>query len=630
VLAALAACALAAAAAWAVVQRVGSALEPATTRLRDDAYYYFAWAAHLAGGEGPCVTLGEPTSGLHFLWGLVLVVARILVPQLFVHPGPGVALAEPARWIGLMLHAATAVGIARWLGRRRGVLVGLLYLGNPFLLHEAQNGQETALACLCLLGVLAAQRARAWVFVLAAVAAVLARSDLILFVAGAALGREGWRPRALLAPGSALLAQLSANVLVTGRVLQDSTWPLPWLFWHHFLDRGPPLGAILHEVWWHLRPCLLSWPFTTLTVAHEAPWSSSAFRPLFAIPGAVLVWAAGAGRLRGAWRFAPLVLVGAGYAAGARDWEVAALGAALLAVLPGGAQARSRLAPGLLVAFVVLCVVHYVVRHHAPPYYFAPLGVCAAFALGRLLDAAPRLGLVLALALGAWQGVLAREVPKAFPWQEEMRVAARVARLTSPGTIGSFNSGIVTCYSRQRVVNLDGKVNAAAFAALRAAALGDYLDRESVRVLADWPAMFERDSDNPHASGRWFGAGFDPRRDLVEVARVDDPEVDGGWPGTSHVGLYFWRGDRQALPVPRRPAAEPDPCVPRTFWVAWAGRAGERLEAGARGGLGRRLVHEGADGVTVVVRVRLRDGEDAIFAAGAEVPVEPWEFRRPG
>jgi hypothetical protein len=225
--------------------------------------------------------------------------------------------------------------------------------------------------------------------------------------------------------------------------------------------------------------------------------------------------------------------------------------------------------------------------------------------------------------------VLAREVPKAFPWQEEMRVAARVARLASPARSAASTRASSPCYSRQRVVNLDGKVNAAAFAALRAAALGDYLDRESVRVLADWPAMFERDSDNPHASGRWFGAGFDPRRDLVEVARVDDPEVDGGWPGTSMSACTS--GAATGRRCRCRGARPPSRSLRPAHVLGGVGRQGRRAPRG-RGARRprRRLVHEVADGVTVVVRVRLREGEDAIFAAGAEVPVEPWEFRRPG
>src|SRR5262249_26442873 len=154
---------------------------------------------------------------------------------------------------------------------------------------------------------------------------------------------------------------------------QDSTWPLPWLFWNHALTGDPTWVAIVHSVWWQLRPCLFSWPFMTLTAGH----------------GALLLWSAGLGWVCGGLRFLPLALVAIGHAVGARDWEVAVLGTALLAFVPGNRQQRDRLAFALLGSFTLLCVVHYVVRRHAPPYYFAPLGVCAAHALARLMGASP-------------------------------------------------------------------------------------------------------------------------------------------------------------------------------------------------------------------------------------------------
>ena len=44
-----------------------------TERLRDDAFYEFAWAANLAAGYGPSVSDGVATSGVQILWSLLLV-----------------------------------------------------------------------------------------------------------------------------------------------------------------------------------------------------------------------------------------------------------------------------------------------------------------------------------------------------------------------------------------------------------------------------------------------------------------------------------------------------------------------------------------------------------------------------
>ena len=59
-------------AVFGVVWRVLS-MGPLDVHLRDDAYYYFVWAENFLAGSGPCVTEGVATSGVHILWGLLLV-----------------------------------------------------------------------------------------------------------------------------------------------------------------------------------------------------------------------------------------------------------------------------------------------------------------------------------------------------------------------------------------------------------------------------------------------------------------------------------------------------------------------------------------------------------------------------
>jgi hypothetical protein len=70
----VAALAMVAALAAAVAGLVGLAVSPdETDRLRDDAFYEFAWAANLAAGRGPVVSDGVWTSGVQVLWCLLLV-----------------------------------------------------------------------------------------------------------------------------------------------------------------------------------------------------------------------------------------------------------------------------------------------------------------------------------------------------------------------------------------------------------------------------------------------------------------------------------------------------------------------------------------------------------------------------
>ena len=59
-----------------VALRLYNALRPLEelllSTIPDDAFYYFVWARSLAAGQGPVVSDGTWTSGVHVLWGLLL------------------------------------------------------------------------------------------------------------------------------------------------------------------------------------------------------------------------------------------------------------------------------------------------------------------------------------------------------------------------------------------------------------------------------------------------------------------------------------------------------------------------------------------------------------------------------
>lgn len=583
-----------AATGFAIWQRVLGAEPDASVRLRDDAYYYFAFADHVASGAGPCVSAGVPTSGVHWLWAWLLAGGCWLLP--------GIPVVGLATTLGLVLHAATA-GL---LARGGGALLGLLYLGNPFLLHEAMNGQETALACLGCLVLLLAAPGGGTGFVIASMATVFARSDLAIFVVALALWRHGLHPRAALAPVCSIGLVLGTDLLVTGRWFQDAGAPLPWLFWQDFLAGDPGGSEWLHKLWWQLRPCLFGFPFMTVST----------------LTGAVLIAVAWPARWSGRWRFAPLAIVGLGTLLGARDWEPALLGALLIALLP---PSRLGWAPAILLAAVALAAVHYGLRLHAPAYYFAPFGVAAWLGLRAIRATRTPLADLLVVALALTQAFAARQPPAGHPWQQEMWLAGREARtLLGPAAsepLGCFNSGIVTCAAGASVMNLDGRVNRAAFEALRARRLDAWLDTQGVRFLLDYPAMFAPRDGNPHASGRYFAPGFHAATDLVEIARFDRADVTGGWPGTDSFRLY-WRRGRGSPPLPlaapRLVSLQAD-----AAWIAWPGDGGEGLSWRLLGepGPGTRLprVPGGVAGFFRIPRPPRRQVE--VLAAGHALPL---------
>ncbi|MBL8752518.1 MAG: hypothetical protein JNK15_04380, partial [Planctomycetes bacterium] len=452
----LAACLAAGLGLW----HMGLCWPDATTRLRDDAFYEFAWAANVAAGRGPSVSDGVATSGVQLLWSLLLVPVAAI--------GGAAALPVAAPILGALLHAATAFAWWRHVrDRTTAACLALCWLGNPLLLRECGNGQESALAGLLASLLWFGRTAPPGRFAMLAIVAALARTDLLALVGMVSL----WRMRrhgatALVAPALAFAVASLANLALAGSLLQDSALPMAWL-WHENLAAADPAGTQhARNVWWFLRPVLLGGPFALVSAFG---WALAVFvvvRPL--LP-------AGA-------RALPALLVGCASAVGARDLLTPGIVALLLAVLP--AAGRRAVPTALLAAMLGLAAIvalHWGLRWYPRDYYLVPLAVVAAAAVQRC----GRHRLLL-LAFAAAQCVdfgRVREEPLAG--QAEMQMAGQyLGELLPPGErVGCFNSGLVTFHAdvlagperRLGIVNLDGVVDARSFAALRTGELGAWL-----------------------------------------------------------------------------------------------------------------------------------------------------------
>lgn len=575
----------------------GLSLAPdCTDRLRDDAFYEFAWAANVAAGRGPTASDGTTTSGVQLLWSLLLVpfaaVAKSSLPAI-------------AAWLGFVCHVLAAWLIARGGRYGAGALVAALcWLGNPLLVRECQNGQETALACLLAVLLWLQRRAAEPRFLLLALLATFARTDLYAFVVALSLLRHGFRPRSLLGPVAVLLPFLAVNRALGGSLFPDSGMPMVWLWHANYAAAAaiPYADAFWHRTWWFLRPVLLG-----------SPWAEAS---VFGC--GLAVFAVGRALWPRLLRAVPAVAVGTAAMLGAHDLEVLGAAVLLLALFP---SRRLRRPPRALTALVLggaaILVLHWVVRWYPRGYYIAPLVLLPTAALLHFRRVTALL-LVFPLVQIADH---ARVPPEPLAGQHRMRLAAQhLGELLPAGErIGCFNSGMVTWFApAMRITNLDGVVDARALAALRERRLAAWLDEQGIRYVLDNPVQFATDPRLPHSCGLWFGAGFDPARDLREVARFVGFPAAGDRVGTDSFRLY-WRVGRGAPPAGPAPASAT--ALGDHWLVRWPAKAGEVLVRERADGTAAAVVGVDADTAVYVLVRQDADATGRLFVAGAAAPL---------
>ncbi len=583
----------------------------AATHLRDDAFYEFTFACNVARGNGPVVSDGVWTSGVQPLWCFLLA---------WLGNGQARAVADVAIVLGMVCHVVAALSFAlAGRGRPASWCAALLWLGNPLLLRECQNGQETALACLCAALLWHGRRCREWPFAALALAAVFARTELWLLVVALALVRRNaggngsakrWWP--WFSPVATLGALVAWSLIAGGSVMPDSGQPMAWLTHANFAATGPGRLDWLRQQWWFTRPVLLGNPFALVSVP---AWGTLVFVVLQR-------------RWSRSWRWLPLAGVGLLAFIGSRDLWIPLVPAVLLLLVPPPAGAavpggRPRELAMLMLGLAAIVALHWAVRWYPRNYYAAPLMVGAAAAV-----VAARRWPWLLLALAGAGLVVPRLEPEPLRHQRAMQVAAAVAPVVLPANerVGSFNAGILA-FSRleQRpptvaTVNLDGVVDRRAFRALRQRRLGEWLDDQGIRFLVDEPFQFTLDPTVPHASGTRFGGDFDPDRDLVELVRCVEPGVDAGRPGTAWVGIYWRRG--RGTPVLAPTTAQQLIDLPDgSAVVVWPAQNGEVLEVETAVGERQVLWTATVSGCHALAVAKALRRHGRLFVRGRESPL---------
>lgn len=183
------------------------------------------------------------------------------------------------------------------------------------------------------------------------------------------------------------------------------------------------------------------------------------------------------------------------------------VGRAATAWREGAAPVLAAWSAGLLALPLIYFAFFWAARFYAR--YTAPIAILSLVAAGATFARAPN-AMMRPATLAALAFVLAANGWAA--WNTHHRggvgdghsiAAGYVARhLPKDARVGAFQSGVVGFYNRN-VVNLDGKVNVDALAAMRAKRVEEYVDRAGIDYVIDWAGVIDGLMPRAMTSGEW-------------------------------------------------------------------------------------------------------------------------------
>ncbi|HEU4929088.1 MAG TPA: glycosyltransferase family 39 protein, partial [Candidatus Krumholzibacteria bacterium] len=468
--------------------------------LYDDSFYAFQIARNIAHGEGATF------DGIHATNGFQPLYVGVLVPLYWIAGNSPTLPIHLALVISALLTVATAFILYRLVARHASETAALIVAGawafSPIVIRQAANGLETALSLFaCALAV---------DFYLHRVRSALSPRRRTFLALGALLG---FAMLARVDLGFLALAMCLDYLLVARRRMQRETVTLPWrgnvatvaaaaaivcLPWAVYGIAS--VGSPLSESGRATRTLAIAYaPFFDLASSSE-PEPNAGFvarhferslKTLKVIPAVHPVF-------RGVRKVSE----------GMRAGEVAAniIGVVLLAVSAGWWWRRRRARTDMreldfLLLFSIMMIVAYstyifgvffFLRYYYPLYFvamvFAGLAVddVIAWASARSMNvrrtALAASGVYAAALLFMGYTSAFRTVP-VYGFYDAARWVA--THTDASETIGVFQGGAIGYLSERRVVNLDGKVNAEAYQAMREGRLREYVDRADIDLVLD-------------------------------------------------------------------------------------------------------------------------------------------------
>jgi Dolichyl-phosphate-mannose-protein mannosyltransferase len=440
----------------------GNMLALVTSRLTDDALYYFTIAHNLAHGYGISFDTIHPTNGMHPLWLLLITPVFMLglTKWGFIH---AVFLFQSVLDAGLVWLVGSTVydllpNASESNRRTAAAAAALIYAFSFIVIVRSINGLETTLtALLFVLWFRTYLHTRSGAFRAWAALGIitgfllLSRTDSFLVLLPLAL--YTFVTRAKLEWKSMLLALILACVVIS-----------PWLIWNVV-----NFGSIVQ--------------------------SSAEAVPMLAMRKYEVLY--------GSWKYWHFAMEGARNAL--KLFWYAAFGLPLLTIGYAIIARRKRLSPAeraiylLVTGDVVLLLVHSIFRGFIRDWYIAEL--LPLFLIGFGISIGANAGETASRASGRFtMAALVIVFQVILYWRPAYVSQATILeaglptieKLTAHYKVATFNSGYYGYFTSRpgSVVNIDGVVNSDALRALKAGHIGDYLAKDSVSYILDFEGDF--------------------------------------------------------------------------------------------------------------------------------------------
>lgn len=438
-----------------------------TNLLPDDAFYYFKIAENIARGDGSTFDGMHLTNGYHPFWmGICIAIYKLFqgLPRgatlpihvlLSIASILNVALLLPCIYILKRLNVRPVIQM----------MIGVLYLCNPWTIAQALNGLESALVNTLLL-VAAAMALRIvtrgrqtvtdlGIFSALAALTILARLDYALMVAFLGLyllwkKAPTWKLKQYLAvfgPGGAVLIAWSI---------------LSWRVFGALIPQSGFAFSLVNKTLFFYKPRSVP----TLFLWSIFQWVQSLKMAAYVSGMSWALWMGlGAFGIRLAWE--------------KRSKQSLLPAAQILAVL--------------IVGFIGFTFLQGALRWSGREWYFSLgpiLGLCAfGYLLEVIKDRFHLRKIVFMIVMFGIYALTNELHSNRFLSQGSMyQVAMELSRTldTSGLRIGAYNAGIYGYYAGATIVNLDGLVNISAYHALRDKRMYTYLQDEKIDYILDY------------------------------------------------------------------------------------------------------------------------------------------------